>query len=70
MFICFAQGASRLPIVTVNPEDLVDPINRECCIRCETHPVSKAVRLPCAHFPSRLHCVVVATAPYLPRPCR
>jgi hypothetical protein len=46
-----AKALRELPVVTVQPADLIDPVNRECCVCYEGHAVtSKVVRLPCAHI--------------------
>lgn len=40
-----------LPVIRISTEDLVDPVNRECCICLEPHPLhTQALRLPCAHI--------------------
>ena len=40
-----------LPVIRISSEDLVDPVNRECCICLEPHPLhTQALRLPCAHI--------------------
>ena len=45
------RAIRTLPTVTVTPEDLVDPTNRECCICFEPHSLrDRVVRLPCAHI--------------------
>ena len=45
------RAIRTLPTVTVTPEDLVDPTNRECCICFESHNLrDRVVRLPCAHI--------------------
>ena len=45
------RAIRTLPTVTVTPEDLVDPTNRECCICFEPHHLrDRVVRLPCAHI--------------------
>ena len=46
-----ARAIRHLPTVTVQPEDLVDESNRECCICLGPHRIGdRAVRLPCAHI--------------------
>ena len=40
-----------LPLIQIRSADLVDPVNRECCVCLEPHKLSDtAVRLPCAHI--------------------
>jgi hypothetical protein len=46
-----ARALADLPVVTVSPEDLVDPVNRECCVCLDNLlPGSRVLRLPCAHI--------------------
>jgi len=45
------KAIRQLPTVSVNPEDLVDENNRECCICFEENQLhDKVMRLPCAHI--------------------
>ncbi|KAL7579728.1 hypothetical protein ACA910_021871 [Epithemia clementina (nom. ined.)] len=40
-----------LPLIRIRTEDLVDPVNRECCVCLDGHQLADtAVRLPCAHI--------------------
>ena len=47
-----SQRALRsLPQISICPQDLIDPVNRECCICLEPHALrSTGIRLPCAHI--------------------
>jgi len=45
------KAIRQLPAIRVNPEDLVDPNNRECCICLDENRLDeKVTRLPCAHI--------------------
>ena len=55
-----ANALKKLPLIQIKPDDLVDPVNRECSICLEQHNLGDtAVRLPCAHI---FHgpCVIVS----------
>ena len=46
-----ARAVRDLPLIRIRAEDLVDPVNRECCVCLEPHKLGEtAVRLPCAHI--------------------
>ena len=45
------KAIKHLPTIRVQPEDLVDPNNRECCICLDDNKLDeKVTRLPCAHI--------------------
>ncbi|GKY94383.1 hypothetical protein MPSEU_000404300 [Mayamaea pseudoterrestris] len=46
-----ARALQQLPIISVTSHDLIEPVNRECCIcLAENELHSKVLRLPCAHI--------------------
>ena len=56
--VASTRAIRQLPTIRVQPEDLVEPTNRECCVCLEENELGDVVtRLPCAHI-FHSHCVV------------
>lgn len=45
------RAIQQIPLISITPEDLAEPVNRECCVCLESYELGQqVVRLPCAHL--------------------